>query len=239
MRSAVSARNRTPRTVESAEPELLEMAIHGILVARDAVFNLRDLLANPSGVAFLTVKECEKELDHLEHTIDAQAPDAIAAVSKQAIRDLLASVKLITDLERIGDLIFWVAQCVRSGRTQLAGQDAKSLSAMAAQLQAMLEHLHRGFTHRDLEAARSALQSDARIDQLRHGLFRRHLKKSEAADSSYSVNALLMAQSLERAGDHVKNIAEELFHMVEGRSLRHVPPRERDKEFARVASSMS
>jgi len=237
MRSTVSARVRTSRTAEPVEPGLLEMAIHGILVARDAAFNLRDLLANPSGVAFLTVKECEKELDQLEHTIDAQAPDAIAEAPKQAIRNLLASVKLITDLERIGDLIFWVAQCVRSGRARPSGQDAKSLSAMAAQLQVMLEHLHRGFTHRDLEAARNALQSDARIDQLRHGLFRRQLKKSEADDSSYSVNTLLMAQSLERAGDHVKNIAEELFHMVEGRSLRHVPPRERDKEFARVASS--
>lgn len=138
MRSAVSARDRTPRTADRSEPGLLEMAIHGILVARDAAFNLRDLLGNPSGVAFLTVKEREKELDHLEHSIDAQAPDAIAQAPQQAIRDLLGSVKLITDLERIGDLIFWVAQCVRSGRNQLAGQDAKSLSAMAAQLQAML-----------------------------------------------------------------------------------------------------
>ncbi len=150
------------------------------------------------------------------------------------MRDILASVKLITDVERIGDLIFWVAQGVRSSRTRLSTQDSRSLSAMAAQLEAMLEDLHRGFSERSLEAARRALQSDTRIDRLRHELFRRHLKKADTPDPSYSVNLLLMAQSLERAGDHVKNIAEELFHIVEGRSLRHVTPREREREFARI-----
>jgi len=46
------------------------------------------------------------------------------------------------------------------------------------------------------------------------------------------LRAWAWAWSLERAGDHVKNLAEELFHLLEGHSLRHAPARQREREFA-------
>jgi phosphate transport system protein len=216
------------------------MALHGLLVARDAAFNLRDLIGNGSALPVLAIKDCEKELDKLERAIDQDIPGLITRVGRPQAEELLASLKLITDLERIGDLILVTAQSLKSRRVPPAREDSGALLEMASLLESMLGDLHQGFVRRDLKIARSVLRADARLDRLRHAVFRRHLEKSgRPAEASSSIELLFMVQGLERAGDHVKNLAEELFHMVEGRSLRHVPPRQREREFASTLHRLS
>jgi phosphate uptake regulator len=78
--------------------------------------------------------------------------------------------------------------------------------------------------HRDLEPANWVLQTDSQIDQVCRGVFRRHIESRDPV-LDYSSTVLLMAQAFERAGDHAKNLGEELFHLVEGRTLRHEPKR--------------
>ena len=68
------------------------------------------------------------------------------------------------------------------------------------------------------------MKTDSQIDQVCHAVFRRHLESKDRR-RDYSTNLLLMAQAFERAGDHAKNLGEELFHLVEGRSMRHEPKR--------------
>jgi phosphate uptake regulator len=60
------------------------------------------------------------------------------------------------------------------------------------------------------------------MDQKCHLAFRQYLEKGAGARSREVTNLLFMAQAFERAGDHTKNLAEELFHLIEGRSIRHV-----------------
>ena len=102
---------------------------------------------------------------------------------------------------------------------------------MAEVLEKMLEAVHRGFLHRDLESASWVMQTDSQIDQLCRGVFRRHLESRERHRRDYSTTVLLMAQAFERAGDHAKNLGEELFHLVEGRSMRH------EKKLSRLAQA--
>jgi phosphate uptake regulator len=47
------------------------------------------------------------------------------------------------------------------------------------------------------------------------------LESTDRRRREYSTNLLFIAQAFERAGDHAKNLAEEVFHLVEGRSVRH------------------
>lgn len=215
-----------------SKPHLMLVALHGFLVARDAAFNLRDLLVNPSSMAFLAIKDCEKELDQLERSMDEEVPGALTRLPRTDVRANLAALKLTTDLERIGDLILWVAQGVRSCQPRLSNQDSVPLVEMAALLESMLDQLHQGFMQRDLKVARSVLHSDSKMDQIRHSVFQRHLEQGDPGNTARSISVLLMIQSLERAGDHVKNLAEELFHLLEGRSLRHAPAWQREREFA-------
>jgi phosphate transport system protein len=130
-------------------------------------------------------------------------------------------LKFITDLERIGDLAYSAAMQLQSRREKLPARDSQQLIEMASLLYGMLEQVHQGFEKRDTRYARSVLQTDPEVDRLCHGLFQRHLAESGAGDSPQHFDILLTAQALERIGDHAKNLAEELYGMVEGRSLRH------------------
>jgi phosphate uptake regulator len=64
---------------------------------------------------------------------------------------------------------------------------------------------------------------DKEIDRLCHGLFQKHLAETVQQGDTSGFDLLLMAQALERAGDHTTNLAEDLYSLIEGRSLRHAP----------------
>ena len=97
------------RRASLATDDLVRLALKACLIARDAAFNLRDLLTSSSRMAFLAIKDCEQELDQLERQIDERMPEAITRVNEARARQLLSSLKSTTDLERIGDLIMSVA----------------------------------------------------------------------------------------------------------------------------------
>lgn len=201
--------------------ELTELTQRACLVAKDAAFNIADYIANTSNIAFVAVKQCEQELDDIEREIDESLPAAIAEVTEAEARQLLACLKFITDLERIGDLMWSVAQRVQRMSSRLPQQDGKYMLEMSAILQRMLQQVYEGFTARDVGPAESVLRTDTEIDQVCHSVFRRHLHNTKAQQSADSTSILLMAQAFERAGDHAKNLAEEVVHLVRGHSLRH------------------
>ncbi len=206
---------------ESAEDELSAQVIRGCLIARDAVFNVRDFFAEGSRLAFLAIKDCEKELDQIERKIDEQLPEAITRVGEAKARELLACLKFITDLERIGDLAYSAVMQLQSRREKLPAADTRQLVEMASLLCTMLDHVHQGFTTRDVTHAQSVLQSDPEVDRICHSLFHRHLAEPNTPSGQQNFDILLAAQALERVGDHAKNLAEEIFALSEGRSLRH------------------
>ena len=219
-RSSSSERAGRNKSAEIASNELTDLVLRACGVARDSVFNVRDFLANNSRMAFLAIKDCEKELDQIERRIDEGLPGAISRVGEAKARQLLACLKFITDLERIGDLAYSAAMQLQSRREKLPARDSQQLTEMASLLYGMLEKVHQGFEKRDISYARSVLQTDPEVDRLCHALFQRHLAES-AGDSPQNFDILLTAQAMERIGDHAKNLAEELYGMVEGRSLRH------------------
>lgn len=209
----------------STQSELMRLALKACLIARDATFNLQDLLTNSSRMAFLAIRDCEKELDQIERLIDEQLPGAITRVNETKARQLLACLKCITDLERIGDLVMSVAHRLQARSGQLSDNDVRHLVQMSAVLHDMLDDIHRGFVSLDIENARKVLRMDTELDRICHGLFQRHLADNTREKDSIGFEVLLMAQALERCGDHTKNLAEELYSLIEGHTLRHPPKR--------------
>lgn len=174
-------------------------------------------------MAFLAIRDCEQELDQIERQIDERIAGAITRVGEARARQLLACLKFITDLERIGDLVMSAAHRLQGRRTQFAKADSDQLIQMATTLCEMLEQVHLGFTRRDIECARRVLRVDSEVDRICHALFQRHLAEKDPDPQVFEV--LLIAQAFERAGDHAKNLAEELLSLSEGRSLRHTSKR--------------
>ena len=64
--------------------DLANLALKACLIARDAAFNVRDLLTTSSRMAFLAIKDCEKELDLIERQIDERLPAAITRVNEDS-----------------------------------------------------------------------------------------------------------------------------------------------------------
>lgn len=208
----------------SAVPdELTPLVQRACLIARDSVFNASDLLQNASRIAYLAIRDCEKELDQIEREIDERIPSAITRVGEAKARQLLACLKFITDLERIGDLVMGAARRLHSRRKPLPGSDARPLIEMSSILCQMLEQIHEGFVRRDIECARRVLRTDVQVDRICHSMFQSRLADPKADQQSFEI--LLIAQALERVGDHTKNLAEELVSLSEGRSLRHATKR--------------
>jgi phosphate transport system protein len=212
----------TPARARSTSPDdLANLSLKACLIARDAAFNVRDLLTNSSRMAFLAIKDCEKELDLIERHIDERLPAAITRVNENRARQLLSSLKSTTDLERIGDLVMSVALRVQARTSKIPASDARQLVEMSTILRDMLDLIHKGFSTLDLECARTVLQMDKEIDRICHALFQKHLAETVVQGDTSHFEILLMAQALERAGDHTTNLAEDLYSLVEGRSLRH------------------
>ncbi len=207
----------------AAPDDLTGLALKACLIARDAAFNVRDLLTTSSRMAFLAIKDCEKELDLIERQIDERIPAAITRVNETRARQLLSSLKCTTDLERIGDLVMSMALRVQARTAKIPASDVRQLIEMSTVLREMLDLIHSGFTTLDLECARKVLHMDKDIDRICHTLFQKHLAENISPEDSSHFEILLMAQALERAGDHTTNLAEELYSLIEGRSLRHAP----------------
>jgi phosphate transport system protein len=206
-----------------APDDLVGLSLKACLIARDAAFNVGDLLTNSSRMAFLAIKDCEKELDLIERHIDERLPAAITRVNEARARQLLTSLKSTTDLERIGDLVMSVAMRVQARTIRIPASDVRQLVEMSTILHDMLDLIHQGFATLDLECARKVLQMDKDVDRVCHAMFQTHLAENIVQGDVSGFEILLMAQALERAGDHTTNLAEDLYSLIEGRSLRHMP----------------
>ena len=215
-----TARKKPPVYLDSTQ-QITEIALRACLVAKDATFNVRDFIQGGSKMALLAVRDCEKELDRIERQIDDELPKAITDVSEEEARQLLACFRFTIDLERIGDLTWSVAHRLEQLTARLPKEDARDLVEMTDVIEKMLTQVHAGFLNRDLELAQSVLQLDAEVDTACRAVFQRHLETSAQRVIPDSTSILLMAQAFERAGDHTKNLAEELFHLVRGESQLH------------------
>ena len=215
-----------PRTTPTSDKtEITETASRGILTAKDAVMNVIDLVETGSQMAFLTVKQCEQELDQMESAIDEKLPRAITKVGEQRARELLAALRFSTETERIGDLIMGIAHRLRLPNLRLSKTDKSELKQMGEILEQMLGKIHEGYQRLDTGLANAVLHTDRDLNELRHSFFRRYLGQRNGTRDDSGVQALFIAQAFERAGDHATNLAEELLHLVEGRSFRHRPKR--------------
>lgn len=222
-RSVVSVRNhKTPSS------ELKAKTASAFLVARDAVANLREFLDDSSRMAFLAIRDCERELDQLERAIDEQLPPAITRVGERKARELVACLRFITDLERIGDLTWWVAQRMNDTRPKLRERDSEALKTITDLIVSMLEEVHRGFINGEVQSGHQVIARDREIDEQRRLIFKSQLENSKRQNTLESIDVLFVTQALERAGDHVTNLAEELIHLIEERSVRHLPKKAAD-----------
>jgi phosphate transport system protein len=213
--------------VESAAPEpahhhIVRRTIEACRLAKEAAAAAAEGIATGSSPLLNSLRQRERELDTLDMEIDSAVTSVITEVEPTEARELLACMKFMISLERIGDLLLSFANSAQAASGRIDPEDTRDLTHMATILEKMLTDVGDAFSNRDVSKAVDVLRSDAEIDRLRNLIFLRHIENPENIARQASLQIIFMTQSLERAGDHAKNLAEEVCHVVSGHTVRHV-----------------
>jgi phosphate transport system protein len=211
-----------PNVTKESGSHLVELTLDAFRIAHRTAIAATEGIATSSRNVLEEVREHERELDSLDRDIDDLVTTTVTRVTDDEARMLLACMKFGISLERIGDLLLSFVNRAETVAAHIAADDVRDLTAMGAQLEKMLADVEIAFRTSAVEKAIAVLRADAEIDRLRNVITFRHLEPEEGLRRPYSFHVLFMAQEMERAGDHVKNMAEEVCHLVSGRPVRHV-----------------
>src|SRR6266849_7239151 len=213
-------------TIKSPDPDsythLVRRTIEACRLAKEAAAAAAEGIATGSSPLLNSLRERERELDALDMEIDSGVTTAITEVDPAQARLLLACMKIMIGLERIGDLLLSFANSAQAAGGRIDSEDTRDLTQMATILEKMLTDVGSAFSVRDVNKAVDVLRADAEMDRLRNLIFLRHIENPENLVRQASLQVIFMTQSLERAGDHAKNLAEEVCHLVSGHTVRHV-----------------
>jgi phosphate transport system protein len=196
--------------------------IEACRLAKEAAGAAAEGIATGSAHLLNSLRQRERELDTFDMEIDSAVTSIITDVQPSQARELLACMKFMISLERIGDLLLSFANSAQAAAGRIDSDDTRDLTHMATILEKMLADVGEAFSARDVGKAVDVLRSDSEIDRLRNLIFLRHIENPENIARQASLQIIFMTQSLERAGDHAKNLAEEVCHLVSGHTVRHV-----------------
>ena len=173
------------------------------------------------------VRREDHKVNRFEVSIDEDCSRIIARRQPTAgdLRLIMAVVKTITDLERIGD----EAEKIGYLAARLAGEERpldsyQGIQHLADLVGSMLNRALDSFARMDPEDAMRIVRQDAVVDReydaiSRHGIT---LMMEDPRSIRRVLDTLWAARALERIGDHAKNICEYVVYMVHGKDIRHV-----------------
>lgn len=172
-----------------------------------------------------SVVSADQDLDRLEVEIDRQCLRYLATFHPVGtdLRAITTIMKMVTDLERIGDLSVNVAERgleLSAGTGIEPGMDMPRMAEIAADMVRMAAD---AFLEMDARIARDLIQKDRAVDELNRQAFEKWLHHMSAypdqVDRALALTS--MSKYLERVADHACNLAEMVVFLVEGRDMRH------------------
>ncbi len=167
------------------------------------------------------VRQGDKAIDTLEELINEETARLIALRAPTAgdLRLVLSVLKVSANLERIGDYSKNIAK--RTTVLVNAGEingSAAALRRMAREVELMLRDALDAYIQRDAELATDVIERDQEVDQMYNGLFREFLTfmAEDPRNISSCMHLHFIAKNIERMGDHVTAIAEQVVYLVTG-----------------------
>lgn len=167
----------------------------------------------------------DDEVDDLQKEIDAQCSRMLALQQPMAtdLRFLVATMKITTDLERMGDSAVNVAQAVAVLNEEPPLKPYIDLPRLAQITQEMVRDSLDSFVRRDARQALDVCKRDDEVDALYKQMFRELVTYmiEDPKNITRALHLLLIARNYERIADHATNIGEDVVFYVEGRDVRH------------------
>ncbi|ALN85191.1 phosphate transport system regulatory protein PhoU [Lysobacter capsici] len=198
-----------------------EMAASQLEAALDVVQRRDDKAAERIIANDEAIDALEQEISHDVMKLALRGPMA------RDLREILAAIRIASDIERVGDYAANVAK--RSTALNLSPPlpHVAGLHALGTLAVKQLRDVLSAYRDNDIELAQKVRARDAEIDTAYTGLFRELLTymMEDARSITACTHLLFMAKNIERIGDHATNIAENVWFLVKGEEL--LPPREK------------
>lgn len=208
--------------LEAIRKRLLEM---GGLVAQQ-LSRAIEALSSGDMATIEAVIEDDRRVNEEEVALDDACILLIARHGPTAgdLRMVMTMIQMITDLERVGDEAKKIA---KAGR-QIIGSDAMfvpkvELRHVAAMVVDMLQRALDAFARMDPSASADIARQDKEVDAIFKGIMRQLITymMEDPRLITRALDVLFIAKSIERVGDHAKNVSEYVVYMVRGRDVRH------------------
>ena len=200
------------------------MAMGGIVEQQlaDAIRALSDIDADLAEV----VVNSDYKVNAMEVDIDEECTQILARRQPAAsdLRLVIAVIKTITDLERIGDEAERIARMALAEEKRAASERLFGrLEHMGEMVREMLREALDTFARMDAEKAIEVWHMDRRIDQEYEDIMRLLVTymMEDPRSIPHALNVMWAARALERIGDHTRNICEYVIYLVKGKDVRH------------------
>jgi phosphate transport system protein len=208
--------------LSALQNDLLMMAS---LCERNLRNSLGCLLNRDEDLCNVTIAD-DEEIDQLEKQVDKNGIDLLRRFQPVAsdLRHVVAAMKLSGNLERIADQAVNIARKARKlNRTALL-PEVHYLDPMYREVTSMLSDVLRAYTENSIDLAISIPAQDKKLDAMNHEITENltvQMTKFPERITEY-LDLIFIARHLERAGDHVKNIAEDVVFAIAAEDIRHM-----------------
>jgi phosphate transport system protein len=209
------------KELQALKENLLKMAALVEEAIRDAV---QSLVKRDSDLAEKTFK-FEDRINKLEIAIDDMCLKLLALRQPMAadLRFITSAMKIVTDLERMGDQAVNIAERAISLNQEPQLKPYIDIPQMAEIAQSMVKDVLDAFVNQDSKLARSVCERDDLVDRLNDQVFRELLTymMSDARTITRAVHLMIVCRCLERIADHATNIAEDVIFMLDALVIKH------------------
>ncbi len=231
----------TEHTVKSYDEELKRLnnniARMGGLAENQLTHAIEAMIKRDSRLAGEVV-EADARVDELEREIDDLAVRLLALRQPVAgdLRNIVAAVRIASDLERIADYATNVAKRSIALSQVAAVRPVSAIPRMGRVAQEMIKDVLDAYVNRDIAKALQVWNRDEELDEMYSSLFRELLTymMEDARNITASIHVLFIAKNIERIGDHATNVAETLHFLVVGTPPRAARPKHDESPFAVV-----
>jgi phosphate transport system protein len=195
---------------------------------------LRALIDGDSDLAHQVIASDDRVND-MEKSIDERCIMILARRQPTAsdLRLLIAIIKTINDLERVGDEAEKIARmAIRLSEADRPRRNYRELEVLGATVRRMLHDALDGFVRLAPNVAVELVRADEAVDTDYEAILRQYhtYVVEEPRNARRIIDALWVARSLERIGDHAKNIGEYIIYLVEGKDMRHASREEMEEQ---------
>jgi phosphate transport system protein len=196
----------------------------GSLVQTMLADSLTALMTRDTPLA-ASVQDRDNEVDRMEIAVDELAVRIIALRQPAAsdLRLIIAGLKIIKDLERVGDIAVNVSERVVELNAEPQLKPYIDLPRMVDAVQGMIRDALDAFVNNDASLAQRVLERDEFVDNLNAQIFHELLTfmLSDTKTINRATRLIFISKYLERAADHATNVAEEVIFATQGRDVRH------------------